>query len=66
MRKSIKRTLSAVVAATCISVMPASASAEEIDVGLSGGVIDDTDGKFYSIEADGAVSAEWDGSIATE
>lgn len=58
--------MSAVVAATCISVMPASASAEEIDVGLSGGVIDDTDGKFYSIEADGAVSAEWDGSIATE
>ena len=66
MRKSIKRTLSAVVAATFISVMPAAASAEEIDVGLSGGFIDDTDGKFYSIEADGAVSAEWDGSIATE
>ena len=59
-RRMTTLALSAVMAATCFTAVPSVASAAD-----SIGIIDDADGKFYPIEADGAVSKEWDGSIAS-
>lgn len=59
-RRMTTLALSAVVAATCFTAVPSVASAAD-----SIGIIDDADGKFYPIESDGAVSKEWDGSIAS-
>ena len=50
----------AVAAATVFSAMPLTSMAE-----YSGGIIDDTDGKFYAVEATGEVSEEWDGTTAS-
>ena len=65
----IKRIFSAMMAAaiaatTAFSAMPVTAGAEDV-IGLNGGIIDDTDGKFYAAEVTGATSAEWDGTVAT-
>ena len=59
-RRMTTLALSAVMAATCLTAVPSVASAAD-----SIGIIDDADGKFYPIESDGAVSKEWDGSIAS-
>ena len=64
-KRGIKRIFSAMMAAavaasTVFSAMPLTAVAE-----YSGGIIDDTDGKFYAAEVTGATSAEWDGTVAT-